>query len=185
MPIGINQTKSTLTMGNFRIPAFAFFLPTVLIEAATPTNTSSFPSQGTPCPTPTTFANVVLPPPPKLVGKSYSPSNEVALGNAIFPTIITNNVGIPQASVFSYCLDECIEYQLSTGKPCLSVFINQGLPSCLTPPCPDVPNATPNWYCAAYNKSLTQADYVARNEPGSFQFGVGINRVCGGNFRAY
>ena len=157
------------------------------IWAATTTNTTTTLVQGTPCPTPSTFANVILPPPPELVDKSYYPSDDFIGKSLVFETV-TPNTEIPQASILSYCLDKCIEYQLSTAKSCLSVFVDQGKPFCQPPApesCLEEPKDMPNWYCAGFNQSLSQEDYGARNAPGSFQFGVGVNRVCGGNYRAY
>lgn len=43
------------------------------------------------------------------------------------------------------------------------------------------------WFCSGYDALLAQdgSDYVGVDVLGSSMFGLGANRVCGGEYRAY
>ena len=43
------------------------------------------------------------------------------------------------------------------------------------------------FFCSGFDAYLAEdgSDYEAVDTPGSFMYGLGVNRVCGGTYRAY
>lgn len=55
-------------------------------------------------------------------------------------------------------------------------------------PYPPNPNDTaPRWYCEAFDEYLAEdgSDFVPVDAPESYMYGLGVNRACGGTYRAY
>lgn len=102
--------------------------------------------------------------------------------HAVYYTEILNTA-LSQASIASYCLDQCVSYQgNATGNaPCLSFSVDIGRPYP-----PDPSDTAVRFFCTAFDELLTVGLYEAV-EAGveSYIHTVGVNRICGGVFRAY
>ncbi|KAL9610882.1 MAG: hypothetical protein Q9167_004423, partial [Letrouitia subvulpina] len=112
------------------------------------------------------------------------------------------NIRLSQAAFASFCLDQCIAYQpdlnatnLPSETPALPPFFVTNRPGpCrsftvdMGKPFPPNPNDTaPRWYCEAFDQYLAEdlSDFVPVDAPGSYMYGLGVNRGCGGSYRAY
>jgi hypothetical protein len=73
-----------------------------------------------------------------------------------------------QAALATYCLEKCVAYQ--GNPPCLSVGLRM--------------SATGS-FCTAFAVELGAGDFIPVVDDGTEQYGLGVNRVCGGTFRAY
>lgn len=180
---------STITVTNSTFPApTASSLPPVISTvntfiggSANSTSTASSPSSTTTetCASPTGFANQVVPAPDYLANAHFSPSSEFNATHGLF--ILTDlNIDLPEAVIARFCLDKCIAY--GGTRICRSIFVNQGKPYPLGSMGSD--NA-PRWYCAGYDAPLSASVYRIIDAPESYLYGLGINRVCNGTFRAY
>lgn len=134
------------------------------------------------CTTPTGFANTLVPTPPALATSTFQIAPSFASAHTLF--IIDNlDARFSEATVASFCSDECIAYQPnSTTGPCLSFNVYLGKPV------PPTGTAGPTqWFCSGFDAYLAEdgSDYEAVDTPGSFMYGIGVNRVCGGTYRAY
>ena len=114
------------------------------------------------------------------------------------------NTALSEAAVARFCLDQCIAYQpnpdavdlFSNGTvstlplfyvtnkpgPCLSFTVDLGKPF------PPIPNDTaPRWFCEGFDRYLAGdlSDFEPVDAPGSFRFGLAVNRACGGGYRAF
>ena len=88
-------------------------------------------------------------------------------GHTLF--LDSQNTTFPsQAALATYCLEKCVAYQ--GNPPCLSVGLRM--------------SATGN-YCTAFAGGLGAEDFISVANDGTEQYGLGVNRVCGGTFRAY
>ena len=130
----------------------------------------------------TGFANSVVPAPPALASDKFQIAPSFASAHILF---IIDNLGdrLSEAAVASFCLDQCIAYHPnSTTGPCWSFNVNLGKPV------PPTGNGGPEqWVCSGFDAYLAEdgSDYEAVDTPGSFMYGLGVNRVCGGTYRAY
>ena len=134
------------------------------------------------CASSTGFANTVVPAPLPLATSNFKIAPAFTATHTLF--VIQNlNAAFPEATIASFCLDECIVYQpnSSTG-PCLSFDVNLGRPV------PPTGNGGPvQWFCSGYDAYLANdgSDYVPVDVQGNYMFGLGVNRVCNGTYRAY
>ena len=151
-----------------------------------PTSATSYPTgaanANASCTTPTGFANTVVPAPRALATTSFQIAPSFASQHTLF--IIDNlDARFSEAAVASFCLDQCIAYQPnSTTGRCLSFNVNLGKPI------PPTGNGGPTqWFCTGFDAYLAEdgSDYAPIDAPGSYMFGLGVNRVCGGTYRAY
>lgn len=160
-------------------------VPTLLLAVVTLTSSpfaqASSNATKPSCTTPALFANSVVP----AIGPLATSRHSVALAFETAHTVFyTDNLNttIPQAIIATSCLDQCVAYQPAnaTAGPCLSFEVDLGKPYP-----PNASDTAMRWYCTAYDQYLTPEDYVAADAPGSYIGLVGVNRVCGGTFRAY
>lgn len=146
-----------------------------------PVNTNTTTTTTPTCASPTGFANTVIPAPRALATSNFEIAPAFSDAHAVF--IITDaNTALSEASIASFCLDQCIAYQPNgTTGPCLSFNVNLGLP---IPPTPSGPE---QWFCSGFDAYLADdgSDYVPVEVEGSYMFGLGVNRVCNGTYRAY
>lgn len=93
------------------------------------------------------------------------------------------NTALFQASIASFCLDQCIASKANaTGNvPCLSINIHLGTIY------PSNPNDTAiRWLCTAFDAPSTPELYQPLEpDVDSYMHPAGVNRVCEGTFRAY
>lgn len=72
------------------------------------------------------------------------------------------------------------------GKgPCLSFTVDMGKP---VPGSPINGNATATrWWCEGFDAYLKEdlSDYIEADVEGSYMYGLGVNRACGGEYRFY
>ncbi len=160
-------------------------VPTLLLAIAitslSPFTQASYNKTAPSCVTPAAFANTVVP----AIGPLATSKHSVALSFELANTILFTanlNITIPQAVIATSCLDLCVAYQPpnATTGPCLSFEVDLGKPYP-----PNASDTAMRWFCTAYDRYLTLEDYVAVDAPGSYIGLVGVNRVCGGTFRAY
>lgn len=152
--------------------------------SATSTSVASLPSSTTTetCTSPTGFANKVVPAPDDFANAHFYPDLKFATVHTLFE-ITDVNIDLPEAVIAHYCLDKCIAYSLTGGsRPCLSIFVDQGIPY---PPGRLGNDTAPRWYCAGHDAPLSPNLYRKIDAPDSFKYGLGINRLCGGTYRAY
>ncbi len=134
------------------------------------------------CASPTGFANTVVPAPRALATSNFEVAPAFADVHSLF-VLTDTNVALSEASIASFCLDECIAYQPNgTTGPCLSFNVNLGRP---VPPTGD--GGPERWYCSGFDAYLADdaSDYAPVDVEGSYMFGLGVNRVCNGTYRAY
>ncbi|MCJ1461278.1 hypothetical protein MMC28_011660 [Mycoblastus sanguinarius] len=146
------------------------------------TNTNTTTPATPPCLSPTGFANTVVFTPDPLATVGHEIADSFVNAHYIYYTDIPN-IALSQASIASFCLDQCVAYQANaTGNaPCLSFSVDMGRQY------PPVANDTEiRWYCTAFDAPLT-ADLYGALEAGveSYMHVVGVNRMCEGMFRAY
>ena len=151
---------------------------TTSLTAPYPTSTHANATAPT-CTKPTSFANTVVPAPDALATTNFNIASPFIDAYQLFE-IIDNNTALAEATIATFCLDQCITYQLATGKACLSFFVNIGKPD------PPVPGFNADlWYCKGYSAPLSQDTYVPVDTTVSYRYGLGVNRVCEGTYRAY
>lgn len=155
--------------------------PNVTPTAASPPYPANTTIAGTTRSSPSGFANSVVPCPPA-IGTLFEISPSFTNAQAVF-IIDGLDARLSEAAVASCYLDQCIAHQPnSTTGPCLSFNVNLGKPI------PPTGNGGPTqWFCSGYDELLAEdgSDYVGIDVPGSYLFGLGVNRVCGGLYRAY
>ncbi|MCJ1451459.1 mucin 5B, oligomeric mucus gel-forming [Mycoblastus sanguinarius] len=132
------------------------------------------------CTTPAGSANTVVPAPVSLATSNFEVSPTFTDSHSLFVTTELDTA-LPEAEIALSCLDQCIAYQPNaTTGPCLSFNVNLGKPV------PPTGNGGPTrWFCSGFDAYLTQADFVGVDTPGSYMFGLNVNRVCNGSYRAY
>ena len=88
-----------------------------------------------------------------------------------------------EASIATECLERCVAYKPnSTTGPCLSFNVNLGRPI------PPTGNGGPlQYFCSGFDAYLANdgSDFVPVEVEGSYEFGLDVNRVCKGTYRAY
>lgn len=183
------------------LPAlFLSILASSLLLVSAQSSFSSNSSTFSPCLSPTGFANTIIRAP--LPSSPTLQINPSFLSKHILFFYTDQNTALSQAAFASFCLDQCIAYQptpnptkipagpaslpefyaTSRPGPCLSFTVDMGKPY---PPNPN--DTTPRWFCEAFDTYLAQdlSDYVPVKAPGSFMYSLGVNRACGGKYRAY
>ena len=134
------------------------------------------------CASPTGFANTVVPAPLPLATSNFEVAPTFTAAHTLFIIEILN-VALSEATIASFCLDQCIAYKSnSTTGPCLSFDVTLGKPI------PPTDNGGPmRWFCSGYDAYLANdgSDYALVDVEGSYMFGLGVNRVCSGTYRAY
>lgn len=184
-----------LKLQTLLVLAFSSLCLQVAAQSSFPTNTSN-PYL---CPSPTGFANsIVRAPLPS--SPTLSLTNSFLFEHILFFYTDTN-IAISEAAFASFCLDQCIAYQPDpkakplptegslppsyvgnkTG-PCLSFTVDMGKPFP-----PNTNDTALRWYCEAFDKYLAEdlSDYETFDSPGSFMHALGVNRACGGGYRAF
>lgn len=134
------------------------------------------------CSSPIGFANTVLFAPDALATVNHQIADYFVNTHAVYYTEIPNTA-LSQASIASFCLDQCISYQANaTGNaPCLSFSVDMGKPYP-----PDPSDTAIRWFCTAFDQPLTVDLYEAvAAGVESYMHAVGVNRLCEGTFRAY
>lgn len=150
------------------------------------------------CSSPTGFDNIIVraptPSSPKLQLK-----DDFLFKHILF-FYTDQNTALSEAAFASFCLDQCIAYQPDPNAtdvsnippvlppyfvtnrtgPCLSFTVDMGKPF---PPNPK--DTAPRWYCEAFDQYLTTDDFVPIDAPGSFMYGLGVNRACEGGYRVF
>lgn len=150
--------------------------PTSPTSTLTPPPSTPYSNTTEPCASPTGFANKVVPVPDALTDKHFYPSDQFNSTHGLFG-FTDLNIDLPEAVVTSFCLDKCIAF-----PGCVSIFVNQGRPY---PPGASGDDTAPRWYCAAFDAPLSADVYRVIDAPESFLYGLGVNRVCEGTYRAY
>lgn len=130
------------------------------------------------CTAPFGLANTIVPAAGPLATSKHCVAPPFELAHTVFFTDNPNTT-IPQAVIATACLEQCAAYR-APNATCLSFEVDLGKPYP-----PNASDAAPRWFCTAYDRYLTPGDYVAVDAPGSYVGLVGVNRVCGGTFRAY
>ncbi|KAL2037551.1 hypothetical protein N7G274_009663 [Stereocaulon virgatum] len=112
------------------------------------------------------FANTAVPVPQSNTNTSQL-LIPIASGHMLF--LDSQDTTFPsQAALATYCLEKCVAYQGNSA--CLSVGLRM--------------SATGN-FCTAFDVELGAKDFIPVKQDGTEQHGLGVNRVCGGTFRAY
>lgn len=151
--------------------------PTPTQSASSSTNTAAVS-----CSSPTGFANQVVLAPKDFANAHFYPSFDFDAAHSLFE-IVDPNFDLPEAVIASFCLDKCIAYSLTGGnRTCLSIFVDQGRPY---PPGRLGNDTALRWFCSGYDASLSEDVYRKIDSTDSFMYGLGINRVCNGTYRAY
>lgn len=134
------------------------------------------------CTLPTGFANEVVLAPADLVNDHFYPAQEFYEAHTLFDLVDLNN-DLPEAVIASFCLDKCIAYSSTGGnRTCLSIFVDQGRPY---PPGRLGNDTALRWFCSGYDTALSADVYSKIDTRDSFLYGLGVNRVCNGTYRAY
>lgn len=149
--------------------------PPYPINATTTTSTSS-------CASPTGYANTVVPAPSALARSNFQVAPAFATAHQVveFRTV---DITISEASIATECLNRCVAYEPnSTTGPCLSFNVNLGKP---IPP--TGMGGPTQWFCSGFDAYLANdgSDFVPVDVGGSYMFGLDVNRVCNGTYRAY
>ena len=131
------------------------------------------------CTSPTGFANTVVFAPDALATVNHQIAGSFEYTHFVYFTEVPNT-DLSQATVASFCLDECIAYQgnSSSNLPCLSFSVDMGAPYP-----PNASDTAVRWYCTAFDVPLSPDLYEAVAVD-SFMHAVGVNRICDGTFRA-
>jgi hypothetical protein len=144
--------------------------------------TNSTNSSATNCNSPTGFANTVVFAPDALATTNHKIADSFVNTHYVYYTE-SPNIAPSQASIASFCLDQCIAYQANaTGNvPCLGFSVDMG--TVYTPN----PNDTAiRWFCTAFDALLSPELYqLLEPDVYSYMYLIGVNRVCEGTFRAY
>ena len=134
------------------------------------------------CPSPTGFANTVIPAPSGLARSNFAVAPAFAAAHQVIE-FRTVDITVSEASIAIECLDRCVAYKAnSTTGPCLSFNVNLGRPI------PPTGNGGPlQYFCSGFDAYLANdgSDFVPVEVAGSYQFGLDVNRVCNGTYRAY
>lgn len=147
-----------------------------------PTSRSIFSTTSETCTSPTGFANKFVRTPESLINTHFYPSDNFTNAHTLFE-ISDPNVDLPEAVIASFCLDKCVAYRPSGGHGnCLSIFIDQGRPY---PPGRLGNDTALRWFCGGFDAPLSGDDYTAIDTSDSFLYGLGVNRVCNGTYRAF
>lgn len=156
------------------------------ILTLTVANTSLTPTPCSSCPTGS--ANTVVPVPYPLATTHFQIDPAFASEHTVF-TITDKNTAIPEAAWATFCLDQCVAYQPKTTAnytegPCRSFTVNVGK---AIPKERFGGDDSARWFCSGFDAFLAEGGgtYVPIDAPGSYLFGVGVNRICGSGFRAY
>lgn len=140
------------------------------------TNTTSVPA----CATPSGPSNFAVHVPDRLANTHYYPSFAFNASHFLLLETVLN-IDLPEAAVTRYCLERCIEY--AGPRVCRSVFVNLGRPY---PPGSMGSDDAQRYYCAGFDAYLSGDVYRAIDDaPDSFLYGFGVNRGCGGSYRAF
>ena len=147
-----------------------------------PTSRSISSTTSETCTSPTGFANKFVRTPERLFNTNFYPSDNFSAAHSLFE-IVDDNADLPEAVIARLCLDKCIDYRPSGGQGnCLSIFIDQGRPY---PPGRLGNDTALRWFCGAFDAPLSGDDYTAVDTSDSFLYGLGVNRVCNGTYRAF
>ena len=134
------------------------------------------------CPTPTGFANTVIPAPSALARSNFAVAPAFAAAHQVIE-FRTVDITVSEASIATECLNRCVAYKPnSTTGPCLSFNVNLGRPI------PPTGNGGPfQYFCSGFDAYLANdgSDFVPVEVAGSYEFGLDVNRVCNGTYRAY
>lgn len=148
---------------------------------STPASSSSNTTTET-CTSPTGFANEVVPAPDDLGRAHFYPSFDFDTAHNLFE-IVDLNIDLPEAVIARFCLDKCIAYSSAGGnRTCLSIFVDQGTPY---PPGRLGNDTALRWFCAGFDAPLSSDLYRKIDAPDNFKYGLGVNRLCSGTYRAY
>ena len=159
-------------------------IKTYICSAANTTSTTNSTTPST-CST-LGFANTVVPVP--IAHSNFNLDPAFTAAHLLFErsdqsTLLpATSILLPQATIARSCLDQCIEYQLTTGVQCAGIFVNEGKPY---PPLPAGQDQSPRWYCRGYDAALSVGLFGPANWTESYRHGLAVNRVCGGDFRAF
>lgn len=136
----------------------------------------------TSCASPTGYANTVVPAPSALARSNFQVAPAFAAAHLVveFRSV---DITVSEASIATECLNRCVAYEpKSTTGPCLSFNVNLGKPI------PPTGNGGPTqWFCSGFDAYLANdgSDFVPVEVGGSYMFGLDVNRVCSGTYRAY
>lgn len=134
------------------------------------------------CTSPTGFANKVVRASDDLANANFYPDMEFDTAHSLFE-IVDLNIDLPEAVIARFCLDKCMTYSSTGGnRTCLSIFVDQGTPY---PPGRLGNDTAPRWFCAGFDAPLYTELYRKIDSPDNFKYGLGVNRVCEGVYRAY
>ena len=188
------MTTTPVPLPSFFLLIFSLLQTRASVLSPSSAHTSSPPS----CPSPIGFANTIIRAP-----LPSSPTLQIK-----FPFLLQHllfyytdtNVLLSEAAFASFCLDQCVGFQPdpkagpapstslppsyvsnSTG-PCLSFTVDMGKPY------PPTANDTGlRWYCEGFDRYVAEdlSDYEPVDAPGSYMHALGVNRVCGGTYRAF
>ena len=134
------------------------------------------------CSSPTGFANTVVPAPTALARSNFQVAPAFAAAHQVveFRSV---DITVPEAFIATECLNRCVAYTPnSTTGPCLSFNVNLGRPI------PPTGNGGPlQYFCSGFDAYLANdgSDFVPVDVEGSYMFGLDVNRVCSGTYRAY
>ena len=134
------------------------------------------------CASPTGFANTVIPAPSALARSNFQIAPAFVAAHQVIE-FRTVDITVSEASIATECLDRCVAYKgNSTTGPCLSFNVNLGRPI------PPTGSGGPlQYFCSGFDAYLSNdgSDFVPVDVAGSYQFGLDVNRVCSGTYRAY
>ena len=156
-------------------------LSIISLRILTATTQSTYPNTTSPtCTTPTGFANTVVFAPDALASRNHRIETTFEYTHAIYFNELFNT-DLPQATIASYCLDQCVAYKgnATSNLPCLSFSVDMGAPYP-----PNASDTVVRWFCTAFDAPLSP-DLYELIDADSYMHAVGVNRVCEGTFRAY
>lgn len=147
-----------------------------------PINATTTTTSATSCASPTGYANTVIPAPSALARSNFQVAPAFAAAHEVVE-FRTADITVSEASIATECLNRCVAYEPnSTTGPCLSFNVNLGKPI------PPTGNGGPTqWFCSGFDAYLDNdgSDFVPVDVGGSYMFGLDVNRVCNGTYRAY
>lgn len=154
--------------------------PTATTPPPYPLNVTTTSTTG--CASPTGYANTVVPAPSALARSNFQIAPAFAAAHEVveFRSV---DITASEASIATECLKRCVAYK-PNGKtgPCLSFNVNLGKPI------PPTGNGGPTqWFCSGFDAYLANdgSDFLPVPVGGSYMFGLDVNRVCNGTYRAY
>ncbi|MCJ1422649.1 hypothetical protein MMC29_000529 [Sticta canariensis] len=149
--------------------------------APSPTSRSKFSTTNETCTSPTGSTNKFVRTPERLANTNFYLSDNFSTAHTLFE-IVDPNIDLPETVIARFCLEKCIAYRPSGGHgSCLSIFIDQGRPY---PPGRLGNDTALRWFCGGFDAPLSGDDYTAVDASDSFLYGLGVNRVCNGTYRA-